>query len=187
MRSDWDRLFQVVESSEPYHHLRSIHHSARLYDYSRPWVTHASLQNGSAVEDFGRAELYRDVYNKPIVLDEVKYEGDFPQRWGQLSAQEMVARFWQGTIAGVYVGHGETFTNPNGPVWTRDGGVLRGQSPPRIAFLKKILDTAPPEGIDPIDKWQDVHTAGKAGEYYLVYFGDAAPTSWLFRTASRRS
>ena len=178
--SDWDRLFQIVESSDPYHRLRSIHHSMRLYDYNKPWVTHASLQNGSAVEDFGRAELYRDVFNKPIVMDEVKYEGNFPQRWGQLSGEEMTARFWHGTIAGVYVGHGEVFTNPNGTVWTNDGGVLKGQSPPRIAFLKKILDSAPPEGIDPIDKWQDVQTAGKAGDYYLVYFGKETPTSWLF-------
>ena len=65
-------------------------------------------------------------------------------------------------------------------MWTFDGGVLRGQSPPRLAFLKKIFDTAPPEGIDPIDKWQDVQTAGKAGDYYLVYFGNQSPSSWLF-------
>jgi hypothetical protein len=177
--ADWDRFFQVLESTDPYARLRSIHHSMRLYDYSKPWVTHASLQNGSAVEDFGRAELYRDVWNKPVVLDEVKYEGNIELRWGQLSGEEMTERFWQGTIAGVYVGHGECFQN-SGDVWLSKGGTLKGTSPPRIAFLRSILDAGPPDGIDPIDKWQDVHTAGKAGSYYLIYFGREKPTSWRF-------
>jgi Domain of unknown function (DUF5060)/Domain of unknown function (DUF5605)/Protein of unknown function (DUF4038) len=178
--ADWDRLFQVVAASDPYGHLRSIHHSMRLYDYGKAWVTHASLQNGSAVEDFGRAELYRDVYNKPIVLDEVKYEGDLVQRWGHLTGEEMVARFWQGTIAGTYVGHSESFNNPGGTVWMNQGGVLKGQSAARIGFLKGIVASAGERDIDPIDKWQDVRTAGKAGEFYLVYFGEEKPTSWKF-------
>src|SRR5439155_21306891 len=105
--TDWDRFFKIVREADPYDHLRSIHNGTVIYDHNEPWCTHASLQNGSAVEDFGRAGLYRDVYRKPIVFDEVKYEGDIPQRWGDLSAEEMVHRFWQGTIAGTYVGHGE--------------------------------------------------------------------------------
>ena len=126
-----------------------------LYNHTNPLVTHASIQNGSAVEDVGRAVLYRDVYRKPIVFDEVKYEGDIPQRWGNLSAEEMVHRFWQGTIAGTYVGHGETYLHPNDVLWWSKGGVLRGQSPPRIAFLREMLETAPAEGVEPIDKWQE--------------------------------
>ena len=178
--TDWDRLFQIVQGSDPYGHLRSIHNGRRIYNNTLPWVTHASIQNGSAVEDFGRAELYRDVYRKPIVFDEVKYEGNIDQRWGQLSAEEMVHRFWQGTIAGTYVGHGETVVHPSNIFWMSKGGVLRGQSPARLAFLKKVLETAPPEGLEPIDKWQDLRTAGKAGEYYLVYFGKERPTEWIF-------
>ncbi|HVS71420.1 MAG TPA: DUF5060 domain-containing protein [Phycisphaerae bacterium] len=180
--ADWDRLFQIVQASDPYGHLRSIHHSMRLYDYGKPWVTHASIQNGSAVEDFGRAELYRDVWNKPVVFDEVKYEGNLEQRWGQLTGQEMVERFWQGAIAGTYVGHSEALRDAKGggPVWMDQGGVLKGESPARIGFLRKVLEAGPVEGIDPIDKWQDVHTAGKAGSYYLIYFGRESPTSWKF-------
>jgi hypothetical protein len=177
---DWDRYFQIVQQSDPYQHLRSIHHSAVLYDYGKPWVTHASLQNGAAVEDAERAELYRDVYNKPIVFDEVKYEGNFPQRWGRLSGQEMVLRFWEGAIAGTYVGHGETFSDPNGIVWTGRGGVLHGQSPARLAFFRKIFSQSPAEGLDPIDKWQDYPFAGQAGRNYLGYFGRQAPTTWPF-------
>ena len=66
------------------------------------------------------------------------------------------------------------------PAWTSAGGVLQGQSPARIAFLKKILETAPPEGIEPIDRFYETHIAGKAGEYYLVYFGAEKPTQWEF-------
>ena len=178
--ADWDRYFQIITAHDPYDHLRSVHNGRLIYDHNRPWVTHASIQNGSAVEDFGRATLYRDVYRKPVVFDEVKYEGNIPQRWGDISAEEMVHRFWQGTIAGTYVGHGETYLDPHDVIWWARGGKLRGQSPPRIAFLRAVLDDSPPEGLEPIDKWQDVHTVGKPGEYYLVYFGRQAPSEWEF-------
>jgi hypothetical protein len=177
---DWDRFFHVVAEADPYGHLRSIHNGRLIYDHNKPWVTHASIQNGSAVEDFGRAVLYRDVYRKPIVFDEVKYEGNIPQRWGDIGAEEMVHRFWQGTIAGTYVGHGETYRHPQDVIWWARGGTLHGQSPARIAFLRRILEEGPPDGIDPIDKWQDVHTAGVPGQYYLVYLGRLAPGEWEF-------
>jgi Domain of unknown function (DUF5060)/Protein of unknown function (DUF4038)/Domain of unknown function (DUF5605) len=176
--ADWDRMFQVVRDADPYGHLRSIHNGTLLYNHTRPWVTHASIQNGSAVEDSGRAVLYRDVYRKPVVFDEVKYEGDIPERWGHLTAEELVHRFWQGAIAGTYVGHGETYRDPGDVLWWSKGGVLRGQSPPRIAFLRKILEDGPREGLEPIDKWQDAPVAGKKGEFYLVYLGRSAPREW---------
>ncbi|HVU32582.1 MAG TPA: DUF5060 domain-containing protein [Opitutaceae bacterium] len=179
--ADWDRIFQIVQQADPYGHLRSIHNGAILYDYSKPWVTHASIQNGSAVENPGRAELYRDVYRKPIVYDEVKYEGKSPYRWGNLTAEEMVQRFWNGTVAGTYVGHGDYFYTDVEDTWTSFGGHLSGHSEPRIAFLKKILETSPAAGIDPIDKWQDPRVGGQPGEYYLIYFGKETPTTWPFR------
>ena len=178
--ADWDRFLEIVRQSDPYGHMCSVHNGRMLYDHNKPGITHASIQNGSAVADFGRAVLYRDVYRKPIVFDEVKYEGDIEQRWGNLPAEEMVHRFWQGTIAGTYVGHGETYRHPQDVLWWAKGGVLHGQSPARIAFLKKVVETAPPEGIEPIDKWQDERAAGKAGEYYLIYFGKDRPTQWEF-------
>jgi hypothetical protein len=178
--SDFDRFFQIVARTDPYNHLRSNHNGRVIYDHNKPWVTHVSMQNGSALADFGRGILYRDAYRKPIVFDEVKYEGNIEQRWGNLSGEEMVHRFWQGTIAGTYVGHGETYRHPQDVLWWSKGGVLHGQSPARIAFLKKILDEGPIQGLDPIDKWQDDKTAGKAGEYYLMYFGKEKPTEWSF-------
>jgi hypothetical protein len=144
-------------------------------------VTHASIQNGSAVEDDGRAELYREVWRKPVVFDEVKYEGNIAKRWGQLSGEEMVHRFWEGTIAGTYVGHSETIEiAPHHDTWMGEGGVLRGTSPKRLGFLRRVMEEGPPGGIDPIDKWQDHHLGGKAGAYYLRYFGSDAPAQWPF-------
>jgi hypothetical protein len=178
--ADWDRFFQIVQHDDPYHHLRSIHNGYRIYNHSLPWVTHASIQNGSAVEDPGRAELYRDVWHKPVVYDEVKYEGDpDAPRWGNLTGRELVHRFWCGTVAGTYVGHSEFHTDGAGAVWLGEGGVLKGESPPRLSFLRRVLEEGPPE-LDPVDQWQDADMGGVSGEYYLVYFGRAAPASWPF-------
>ncbi|MRW88580.1 DUF5060 domain-containing protein [Duganella sp. FT80W] len=183
--AEWDRYFQIVRASDPYHHLRSIHNAFVFYNHNQPWVTHVSVQSGAIAKDPERAVLLRDVYNKPVVYDEVKYEGNFRQRWGQLKPEEMVLRFWQGAIAGTYVGHSESYTDPQDLVWLARGGVLRGDSPARLAFFRKILSDSPAEGLNPIDKWQDYPFAGKHGEYYLGYFGTATPTAWpfaLFRT-----
>ena len=72
-----------------------------------------------------------------------------------MSAEELVFRFWNGTVAGTYVGHGETYLSPDDILWWSKGGVLKGQSPARLAFLKQVLDDAPADGIEPIDKWQN--------------------------------
>ena len=178
--SDFVRFGESVSHDDPYHHLLSIHNGSKIFNHTLPFITHASIQNGSAVEDPGRAEMYRDVYRKPVVYDEVKYEGNIENRWGRLSAEELVFRFWNATVAGTYCGHGETYRSDDQVLWWSKGGVLKGQSPPRLAFLKQVLDHDPPEGIEPIDQWQDPRVAGKAGQYYLIYFGKEQPTNWVF-------
>ncbi len=177
----WDSYFQTVQAQDPYQHLRSIHNGFVFYNHTKPWVTHVSVQSGAIATDFERAVLLRDIYNKPVVYDEVKYEGDLAQRWGQLTPEEMVLRFWQGAIAGTYVGHSETYSDPDDKIWWAKGGELRGKSPERLAFFRKILSQSPAEGLEPIDKWQDYPFAGKAGEYYLGYFGTDKPTAWPVR------
>lgn len=182
--ADFERYGQIVSRHDPHHRLLGIHNGKEMFDQMRPWITHASIQNGSAVEDAARAVLFRDAYGKPVVYDEVKYEGDLPKRWGNLSAEEMVHRFWQGTIAGTYVGHGETYLpQPGQPehLWWSHGGVLHGQSPARLAFLRKVMEDGPKEGLEPIDKWQNPEYCGKPSEYYLVYLGKQTPQTWKFR------
>ena len=183
--ADWDRLGALVQQCDPFNHLRSIHNGTLLYDHNKPWVTHVSMQNGIAVETPGSAELYRDVYRKPVVYDEIKYEGDAKFRWADLSGRDMVHRFWCGTAGGTYVGHGDYFNTLDEDTWTSFGGKILGQSVPRLAFLRKILEDGPSEGLDPIDKWNDPNTVGQPGEYYLTYFGRAMPTNWTFQLYKR--
>ncbi len=178
--ADFVHYGEVVSSNDPYGHMLSIHNGALIFNNTLPWITHSSIQNGDAVVESSRAELYRDVFRKPVVYDEVKYEGTGAARWAQLTPEEMVHRFWEGTIGGTYVGHSE-YDVVDGDYWLAYGGKLYGQSPPRLAFLKKVLDDGPARGIDQIDKWQDSPVAGVPGQYYLVYFGLNKPTTWAFQ------
>ncbi len=174
---DWDRFFRIVQESDPYQHLRSIHHSVLMYDHSKPWVTHVSLQSS----DLENARDYIAKYRKPVIFDECKYEGNIPKRWGSISAQEMVRRFWLGTVSGAYVGHGETYLDPDDILWWSKGGALHGQSPSRIAFLRQILETAPAEGLDNLSTYYP--GAGQRGRYYLFYFDVNQPAEYEFDLA----
>jgi len=174
---DWDRYFQVVQKADPYGHLRSIHNADRLYDYTKSWVTHVSLQYYNVVKSPWGSSLLRDIYKKPIVNDEINYEGNINRRWGQLTGEEMTFRFWNAYIGGGYATHGDT--SPTG--WIGGGGKLEGESPARIAFLKKIIEDGPIEGMEPIDRFYTPNYAGKSGEYYLIYFGKDTPAEWIFK------
>jgi hypothetical protein len=46
----------------------------------------------------------RERLSEPVIYDECKYAGNILKRWGNISAQELVRRFWLGTVSGVYVG-----------------------------------------------------------------------------------
>jgi hypothetical protein len=172
--TDWDDFFQLVRQNDPYNHMRGVHNGARWYDHTKPWVTHASIQ----AADPQNAPQWRRQYAKPIIDDECQYEGNIPQRWGNISAGELVNRFWLGTVVGCYVGHGETYTDPNDVLWWSKGGVLHGQSPARIAFLRKIIEEGPPVGIEPMEgtrEWSAYPAGHKGTDYYLVYFGPHQP------------
>jgi hypothetical protein len=144
--ADWDHYMQLVQQEDPYNHLRSIHNCGAFYDHTQPWVTHCSVQNGA----ISRVPTWRKMYNKPVVIDECGYEGNIWMSWGDLSAEEMVFRFWLGFTLGGYVGHGETYLNPEEVLWWSKGGTLRGESPARIAFLRQIFEQAP--ALTPLDK-----------------------------------
>lgn len=42
--ADWDRFFQILQNEDGHQRLRSIHNCRGFYDYSKPWVTHSSIQ-----------------------------------------------------------------------------------------------------------------------------------------------
>jgi hypothetical protein len=77
------------------------------------------------------------------MIDECCYEGNLPQFWGSLSAREMVFRFWRTFASGAYCTHGETYLSDDDVVWWAKGGVLKGESPKRIAFLREIMESLP--------------------------------------------
>jgi hypothetical protein len=178
--ADWDHIGEYIAANDPHQRLRSIHNEKKFYDNRKAWVTHSSIQNGTAVTDDTRAEIYRSVWEKPVIFDEICYEGKIKARWGQLSGEEIVSRFWHGTVAGTYVGHSEVLDPQDhaDTSWLGQGGTLVGTSVPRLAFLKSVMEAGPAPGIEPIDKWWDRHVGGQAGKYYLYYFGSDAPTQW---------
>jgi hypothetical protein len=177
--ADWDRFFRIVQANDPYQHLRSVHNCRDFYDHGKPWVTHQSIQHS----DLASTDKWRDQYGKPVVVDECCYEGNVPKGWGNISAREMVHRFWEGTARGGYVGHGETYLHPEDILWWSKGGVLHGESPERIAFLRRILEDGPARGFDPVQgicAYHEYPTAARGDDYFLVYYGIKQPAESRF-------
>ena len=144
--ADWNRFIQVVSENDPYGHLLSVHNGFAPFDYTHPKITHVSIQR----QDTSRALQWRQMSGKPICDDECSYEGDIAEDWGNISGREMVHRFWSGTVNGGYITHGETFYNEAERIWWAKGGELIGESPKRIAFLRRILEEGPDDGLDPM-------------------------------------
>ncbi|WP_206060924.1 DUF5605 domain-containing protein [Nonomuraea basaltis] len=140
--ADWDDILRTIQRLDPYEHLRSIHNGTRmyevatLYDFTKPWVTHQSIQHWDAT----LTGSWLLACPKPVVIDEISYEGNIGKRWGNVSGPELVDRFWEGMVRGGYVGHGESMTGGQGRPWIGNGGTLRGESPARIAFLRTIME-----------------------------------------------
>jgi Domain of unknown function (DUF5060)/Protein of unknown function (DUF4038)/Domain of unknown function (DUF5605) len=172
---DWDRFFRITQAEDPYGHLRSIHHSRVIYDHSRPWCTHASLQS----YDFEKSAARREAWDKPIIYDEIQYEGDVDRRWGNLSAEEMTRRFWLAIIHGVYATHGEVFISDTGESSWSDAGRLRGESAQRIAFLRAQLESITKVGLTEYEGAYYL-SAGTPDQLYLYYFDYHRPARYDF-------
>lgn len=145
---DWEHYASILCSKDPYRHLRSIHNCAEFYDYTRPWVTHCSMQRQDLYRHVEYTDEYRKRYGKPVVWDEISYEGNIDQGWGNISGQELNRRFWEASLRGGYAGHGETYLDPDNDIlWWSHGGELHGESPERIKFLHSILCETPGHGL----------------------------------------
>src|SRR5262249_34959668 len=155
--------------------------------HTRPWCTHAGVQDYA----FDKAASWRATFRKPLIFDEMMYEGNINSRWGNLSGEEMNRRFWLCTVAGAYGGHGETYVsegdieNDQAVLWWSHGGKLKGTSPQRLVFLRKILEeTGTVNGgqiglnqIDPV-----YYTAAKRDrdQAFLFYFDFHQPLYYDF-------
>lgn len=140
---DWEELARTVKSADPYGHMISIHNCMEFYDYHRDWITHCSMQRQDFYKHVELTDDYLLEYNKPVVWDEICYEGNISMGWGNITGEEMIRRFWETFLRGGYAGHGETYENENDILWWSHGGVLYGTSEPRLAFLKKVMEQTP--------------------------------------------
>jgi hypothetical protein len=169
---DWDRFFSILQKEDPHQRLRGIHNGKKMYDHTQKWVTHASLQTSDLIGGV----RYRAQYGKPVIYDECRYEGNLKDSWGNLTARDMVREFWLGTLAGCYVGHGETYKHPSDILWWSKGGELHGESPKRIAWLKTFMAKSPPfYELKPLGDGNRSAILAKDGEFYLAYALDKRP------------
>ncbi len=184
--ADWERYAKMVCEKDPYNHLRSIHNCLQFYDYRWPWITHCSIQRIDLYKSAELVEEWREIYKKPIVLDEIAYEGNIQHGWGNISGKEMTRRFWEAALRGGYPGHGETYMNDKDVLWWSHGGVLRGESHKRFQFLYDILLQTPGIGLCPCEKspWDEIwavpeesaQKVKKVKDYYLMYFSFMQPS-----------
>ncbi|MGM4984172.1 MULTISPECIES: DUF5060 domain-containing protein [Rhizobium] len=178
--SQWDRYFHILEENDPYGHLKSIHNGEQTmnFDHRKPWVTHTCIQNW----DVKRTQEWRDAYGKPVVNDEPEYEGNIIQSWGNLTAQELVHRFWITMTRGGYAGHGETYSHPEDLIWWAKGGELRGEAWKRIGFLRELLEQDVVNGLEPMagaGEWPWTRVSGaRDGDVSYIYLGEHQPIIW---------
>ena len=147
--SDWKEFAEYISDHDICRHMLSNHNCFSYFDFSISQVTHCSIQDIFVCEV---PELQRK-YRKPVIFDECCYEGNISFGWGNISAFEMVNRFWTAVISGGYCTHGETYMSDDDVLWWSRGGELKGKSPSRIAFLRSIVESLPgdidyfPEGV----------------------------------------
>jgi len=186
---DWDLLSKTTVESDPYRHLCSIHGStAKYFEYWKPEFTHLSVQDESPVMNFGAAAILRNAYQKPVIYDEVGYEGNLISRWGRYSPEEMTYLVWMGIIAGTYVTHGDSYMykDATDTIFWAKGGTFDGTSWKRISFLRKIVEECP-NPLQLADVGRDHRTSTAGNRYYIIYFGKEMNDSWLFNLPIRNA
>ena len=184
---DWEHFGDLLVKNDPYGHLRSIHNCLDFYDHTRPWITHCSIQRQELYRGAELTHGWRERYGKPVVLDEIAYEGNIQHGWGNITGEEMVRRFWEGAVRGGYPGHGETFLNNEEVLWWSHGGKLRGESWKRIGFLLDVLEAVPGRALRYLPaEWdsvcgvpEDEALAAKTG-YRLYYYSFMRPSFRVF-------
>jgi hypothetical protein len=177
---DWEGIGTILQEEDPHQRFRGIHNwenaEDNFYDHTRPWITHVSTQS----TEFFNAQDWREQYQKPLLFDEMRYEGDVERGWGNLTPEQMTSFFWMAGLSGGYPTHGDTYENDadndTEVRWWAKGGTLPGESPERIAFFKSVMEHAPvkemePElvGNNPKSLNSNVYIFSKPGTYYMAY------------------
>lgn len=193
---DWERFAAILCEKDPYRHLKSIHNCGKHYEYRRPWVTHCSVQRTDLYKSGEMVEDWRIKYGKPVVMDEMGYEGDIQYGWGNLTGEEMLRRCWEAVCRGGYPGHGETYLNDRNILWWSHGGALHGESHKRMEFLLEIMRQTPGRGLMPCHReWDEICATAQepasqdaeGRDYYLFYYSFMRPSfrEFYFDEASK--
>jgi len=184
----WDELGETLNKEDPSNHLISIHNwydpptnkgtRDNWFDYTKPWITHLSVQT----DELFFVPQWLKKYEKPVVVDECRYEGNIELGWGDNTAHGMMDCFYRTVLRGGYATHGETYIdkpNTDRSIWWAHGGILYGQSQKRINFFKKLLDDNNFNYIKPMaiegPHWELAVGASSDDQKILVYFGANHP------------
>lgn len=180
-QDSWEQMAAELVRKDPYHHLTSIHNCEAFYDYRKSWITHCSCQRTDLYKTTEFTSEMREQYGKPVIWDEVGYEGDLPHCWGNFTPEELVRRGWEALVRGGYCGHSETYLNDDAVIWWAHGGKIYGESAARFDFMRSFLKDVPGIGLklwkardDYRIQWDDVIAVPESpeyfGQFYFYYF-----------------
>lgn len=186
--TDWDKLGQFVHEKDPSQHLESIHNFydppqhkdtvKNWYDHTKPWITHLSIQSDNVF----LIPKWIEEYQKPVVDDEARYEGNIPDGWGNNSPEGMVDAMWRIILRGGGATHGETYIDKpdtNRPIWWAHGGELYGESHKKINYLVDILKENDFDWVKPQatsgPHWELAAGSTPDEKKWLIYYGDNQP------------
>jgi len=158
---DWYEIEDYITKRDPYHHLLSNHNCLKFYDFKRPAITHCCIQTAQ----LEKASDWIKDYQKPVIYDECCYEGNLTHNWGNISGYEMVNRFWLAYVQGAYCTHGEVFLSDDDVLWWSKGGILKGESSKRIAFLRMIAE----ELGGPMESYRPSEEKEEQNDFWRLY------------------
>ena len=176
----WDRFFHIIEENDPARHLKSIHNGEETmnFDHRKPWVDHVCIQNWNVK----RTADWRREWGKPIVNDELEYEGDISLAWGDLTAQELTHRFWITVDPRRLRRTRRMLLASTGPavVGERRRAARRKLEARRVSAIdhrggRQVNGLTPA----PTDDWPWSRvSAASDGDYKLIYLGEHQPAVW---------
>ena len=107
-----------------------IHQCLKHYDHRDKNLTHCSLQRTGMYVSTELTGEMQARYKKPVVWDEINYEGDIKPTFGNCTPQELVRHFWEAAVRAGTEKHTQIRTTSSGGQKAADctGKVLRGSA-----------------------------------------------------------
>ena len=125
---------------------------------------------------------YLEIYKKPVIIDEMCYEGNVRYGWGNISGRELTRRCWTALTKGAWPGHSETYIQPGENLWWSHGGELRGESVARLGFMREFVETRVPGCALKALRTHSIPADNQPGDdsWRLYYFGAARPSDQVY-------